>query len=94
MSTITTTIPIQIRVDKGTRDRANELFKELGTDMSGAVNMFLRQCVMTDSIPLSLKKPRFNRGLQEAIDEAEQISTDPDAKTYETLDELWDSLDI
>lgn len=93
MSTISTTIPVQIRVDKSTRDQANRLFKELGTDMSGAVNMFLRQCILTDSIPLSLKKPRFNRELQEAIDEAERISSDPNARTYKTLDELWSALE-
>ena len=57
-----TTTPVQIRIDKEIREKANALFKELGTDMSGAVNMFLRQCVYTDSIPLELKRPRGNRG--------------------------------
>ena len=51
-------MPVQIRIDKEIREKANALFRELGTDMSGAVNMFLRQCIYTDSIPLELKRPR------------------------------------
>ena len=79
---VATTVPVQIRIDKKTREEANTLFKELGTDMSGAVNMFLRQCVLTDSIPLKIKKPRPSKELLEAIEEAEQLAKDPNAKTY------------
>lgn len=39
MST-TTTILVQIRIDKNTRNEANKLFKELGADFSGAVYVF------------------------------------------------------
>lgn len=64
MST-STTIPIQIRVDKKTKEEASALFEELGTSMSGAVNMFLKQCVMTESIPLKIQRPRFSEELLE-----------------------------
>lgn len=86
MST-TTTVPVQIRIDKETREQANELFKDLGTDMSGAVNIFLKQCVLTDSIPLKIKKPRYNEETEEAIDEARRISRDPNAESYHTFEE-------
>ncbi len=59
MST-STTIPIQIRVDKKTKEEANELFNELGTSMSGAVNIFLKQCVNTGSIPFRISKSRYS----------------------------------
>lgn len=49
------TIPIQIRVDKKIKKEANELFEELGISMSGAVNMFLKQCVNTGSIPFRIR---------------------------------------
>ena len=53
----TTTVPVQIRIDINTRNEANALFKELGTDMSGAVNMFLKQCLLTGGLPfLSIKR--------------------------------------
>ena len=86
MSTATT-VPVQIRIDKKTREEANELFKDLGTDMSNAINMFLKQCVNTDSIPLNIKRPRYNQETEEAIEEARRISKDPDAETYHTFEE-------
>lgn len=87
MST-TTTVPVQIRIDKATREQANELFKELGTDMSGAVNMFLKQCVLTDGIPFKVKRPRYSRELREAIEEAEELANNPDAPVYNTMEEF------
>ncbi|MDD7680979.1 MAG: type II toxin-antitoxin system RelB/DinJ family antitoxin, partial [Stecheria intestinalis] len=38
------TVPTQIRIDSSVKNQANELFNELGMDMSSAVNIFLRQC--------------------------------------------------
>ena len=44
------TSPTQIRIDSNVKTEANELFKELGIDMSSAVNIFLRQCVLSGKI--------------------------------------------
>ena len=87
MSTTTTT-PVQIRIDVDTRKRANELFKELGTDMSGAVNMFLKQCLLVGGLPFRVRKPRPNKELLEAIEEAEAIAKDPNAPVYHTMEEF------
>ena len=92
MST-STTIPIQIRVDKKTKEEANELFEELGTSMSGAINIFLKQCVNTGSIPFRIKKPRYNKETEEAIEEARRISRDPNTPKYETVEELMAALE-
>ena len=89
----TTTIPTQIRIDAATKKQANELFKELGTDMSTAVNMFLRQCINTGSIPFRIRKPRYNRETEEAIEEARRISRDPNTPKYETVEELMAALE-
>ena len=90
--TTSTTIPIQIRVDKKTKEEANELFEELGTSMSGAVNMFLKQCVNTGSIPFRIKKPRYNKETEEAIEEARQISHDPETEVYNTFEEYQSAM--
>ena len=87
MST-STTIPIQIRVDKKTKEEANKLFEELGTSMSGAVNMFLKQCVNTGSIPFRIRKPHPSKELLEAMEEAEALAKDPNTPKYETVEEL------
>ena len=82
-----TTIPVHIRIDKKTREEANELFKELGTDMSGAVNMFLKQCINTGSIPFRVRKPCPSKELLEAMEEAEALAKDPNAEVYHTFEE-------
>ena len=82
-----TTIPTQIRIDANTKKEATELFKELGTDMSTAVNMFLRQCINTGGIPFRIRKPRYNKETEEAIEEARQISRNPNAEVYHTFEE-------
>ena len=91
--TTSTTIPIQIRVDKKTKEEANELFEELGTSMSGAINMFLKQCVNTDSIPFRIRKPRLSKELLEAIEEAEALAKDPNTPKYENVEELMAALE-
>lgn len=92
MST-STTIPIQIRVDKKTKEEATELFEELGTSMSGAVNMFLKQCINTGSIPFRVRKPRPSKELLEAMEEAEALVKDPNTPRYDMVEELMAALE-
>lgn len=46
---------IAIRVDDELKEKATELYKELGLDMSTAVKLFLTQSVKTRSIPFEIK---------------------------------------
>lgn len=46
---------IAVRVDDDLKKEATEIFNELGLDMSTAVKMFLKQSVLTRSIPFDLK---------------------------------------
>ena len=64
------TIPVQIRIDKETKEEAAQLFKELGTDLPSAVNIFLRQCVLTKSIPLQISLPENYGEKTELTEEA------------------------
>ncbi|MBQ7143903.1 MAG: type II toxin-antitoxin system RelB/DinJ family antitoxin [Oscillospiraceae bacterium] len=54
------TTPTQIRVDSEVKQAATELFKSLGLDMSGAVNLFLHQCVLRGGLPFSVTLPKGN----------------------------------
>ena len=54
------TSPTQIRIDSNVKTEANELFKELGIDMSSAVNIFLRQCILHGGLPFKVEIPKFN----------------------------------
>ena len=50
---------IQVRVDDDLKAKADALFKELGTDTTSAIRMFLIQAVAYDGIPFEIKK--FNK---------------------------------
>ncbi|WP_429970310.1 type II toxin-antitoxin system RelB/DinJ family antitoxin [Fructilactobacillus sp. Tb1] len=60
---------IQVRVDKETKDKATKLFKNLGIDMSGAINMFLKQSVRDQSIPftVTLESPESIQARNDAL---------------------------
>lgn len=45
---------INVRVDENIKKQANEIYNRLGLDMSTAINMFLRQTIITKSLPLNL----------------------------------------
>ena len=54
------TSPTQIRIDTTVKEEANVLFSRLGLDMSSAVNIFLRQCLLRGGLPFSVEVPKYN----------------------------------
>ena len=89
---MSTTTPTQIRIDTNTKKRANELFATLGMDMSGAVNIFLNQCVLRGGIPFQVEVPRYNKETEEAIKEARRLMSDDSAPTYHSMEEYHAAL--
>lgn len=87
------TVSTQIRIDANVKEQANILFSSLGMDMSGAVNIFLRQCILRGGLPFSVELPRYNKETLEAIAEARFISRDPDVKGYSSVEELKAALE-
>ena len=82
---------LNIRVDENLKKQANELFADLGLDMSTAVNMFLRQSVMRDGIPFEIVRP--NAETLAAMAELETMKAHPEKyKRYKNLDEMWADL--
>lgn len=85
-------IPTQIRIDSNVKAKANTLFNELGMDMSSAVNIFLRQCILRGGLPFNVEIPDYNEETLMAMDEARRISRDPEAPSYSSMDELKKAL--
>jgi DNA-damage-inducible protein J len=46
---------LQINVDEEIKEKANTLFRELGTTTSAAVNMFLRQSLIQRGLPFQVR---------------------------------------
>ena len=87
------TVPTQIRIDSGLKKEASELFSKLGLDMSSAVNIFLKQCVLREGIPFEVSMPKYKSEVIKAMKEAKKISSDPNAKTYNSFSQILKDLD-
>ena len=87
------TVPTQIRIDRDVKEQASALFNQLGIDMSGAVNLFLHQCLLHGGLPFSVELPRFSQSTLDAMAEAKRISHDPTVPSFDSMDELKKALD-
>ena len=88
------TVPTQIRIDSTIKQQATELFTSLGMDMSSAVNIFLRQCILRGGLPFPVELPKYNQKALVAIAEARRISRDPDVKGYTNIADLKTALAV
>lgn len=84
---------LSIRIEPEIKKEAEATLDYLGLTMAEAVKLFLKQVIMTDSIPFDIKVPRYNKETLEAIKEAKEISKNSNAKTYATVKELMEDLD-
>lgn len=87
------TVPTQVRIDENLKKQATELFSQLGIDMSSAMNIFLRQCVMRGGLPFEVVIPQYKQEVIQAMEEAKRISKDPNAKRYTSFSEVLEDLD-
>lgn len=88
------TTNLNIRTDKSIKEQAEEIFAELGLNMTTAVNMFLRTAIREHGIPFELKLDVPNETTAAAIEEGRRLMADPDAPRYASMDELKAALDI
>ena len=88
------TTPTQIRIEESTKKQAVELLEGLGLNLSDAVNMFLRQVILQNGIPFEVKYPEFKPEVIEAMEEAKQISKDPNTKRYSSFSEALEDMDL
>lgn len=87
------TVPTQVRIDENLKKQANELFSQLGMDMSSAMNIFLRQCVMRGGLPFSVEVPQYKPEVLAAMEEARQLSNNPKTKRYSSFSEAMEDID-
>ncbi|MGM9937896.1 MAG: type II toxin-antitoxin system RelB/DinJ family antitoxin [Candidatus Ornithomonoglobus sp.] len=88
------TVPTQIRIDENLKAEATALFKQLGLDMSTAVNMFLSQTVLRNGLPFSVSVPSYKQEVLDAMEEAKRISRDPNTKRYSSFSEALEDIDL
>ncbi|MDO4986990.1 MAG: type II toxin-antitoxin system RelB/DinJ family antitoxin [Candidatus Saccharibacteria bacterium] len=88
----TNDVTMTIRTNRIIKEEAQNLFADLGMDMSTAVNTFLRQCIKNEGIPFEItraKQPNWKtrRVIQEAIDNKNMVGP------FDTVEEAMKYLD-
>ena len=86
------TTNVSIRMDTELKAQADELFAELGMNLSTAFNIFVRQSLREGGIPFEIRTDRPNKETIAAMLEAENIAQDPNVKGYTDLDEMFADL--
>lgn len=51
------TTPTQVRIEDETKRQATEVLDGLGLNLSGAINIFLKQVILQKGIPFEVKYP-------------------------------------
>ena len=85
---------LNIRIEPELKKEVEATLNDLGMNIADAVTIFLKQVVMTDSIPFIIKKHKFSDEMIESIAEAEDIMKHPENyKSYKNLAEIMEDLD-
>lgn len=59
-----------IRVNKKVKQKAQQIFSDLGMDMSTAINVFLRQAIYYNGFPFALRNPVVESDENDDVDDA------------------------
>ena len=82
---------LNIRIEPKLKKEVETTLNDLGMNIAEAVTIFLKQVVITDSIPFMIKKPKLNAETIKAIKEAEKGENL--SKSYTNLNEMWEDLE-
>lgn len=88
------TTNLNIRTEKAIKDQAEEIFNELGLNMTTAINIFLRTTIREHGLPFDLKLETPNTTTLAAIEEGKKLLSDPTAPRYSTIDDLKEALEV
>ena len=76
---------INIRTDEKRKKLATAILKEMGLDMSSAIQLFLQQVIITKSIPFPIRTVNgFTPAFEEAVLAAEHEDS---SEAFETADD-------
>ena len=85
---------LNIRTDANVKAAAEQIFEELGLNMSTAINIFLRQAIRQGGLPFEVKLDVPNETTAAAIAEGRALMRDPNAKGYTNMDDLRAALEV
>ena len=79
---------ITVRVEDKVKKESSDIFKEVGMDMSTAINVFLKQVIRSNGIPFPVSADVPNATTLESIRDAEKGKM----ASFSSIDELMEDL--
>ncbi|MDW7658338.1 MAG: type II toxin-antitoxin system RelB/DinJ family antitoxin [Bacillota bacterium] len=76
-----------VRMDSDIKQQSEALFKELGMNLTTAINVFLRQSLRAGGFPFDVTTKPPIETLNATIREARSIAHDPDVKRFNDVEE-------
>jgi DNA-damage-inducible protein J len=86
------TTNITIRMDEELKKQAEELFADLGLNMTTAIIAFTKQAVREQRIPFTISRNMPNEETKVAIDEVQKLKQDHSKKAYNSFSELLEEV--
>ena len=83
-------VSTSISLDSDVKRQAQELFSDLGLDLSTAINIFLKQSIRDDGFPFEIRRETPNTVTQAAIDSA--LKDEEVHGPYDSVDDLMEAL--
>lgn len=81
------TTNFSVRMDSDIKKQCEALYGELGMNLTTAINVFLRQSLRSGGFPFDVTLNVPNAVTIAAMQEAERIARDPNAKRYSDVEE-------
>lgn len=86
-------VSTNISIDADVKIKAQELFEDLGIDLSTAINLFLKQSIRENAIPFSVCREIPNADTIAAMKEADEMEKHPEQyKRYSSFAEILDEV--
>lgn len=80
---------INVRVDSELKKAAEELFDDIGLNMSSAITLFLKNAVNYEGIPFEIRRLTSNAVTKAALAEYDEMKKNPGVyKRYDSFDDL------
>lgn len=90
---IMATTNIAMRIDEDLKAQAEELFADLGLNMTSAITVFVKQAVREQRIPFIILRDILNAETLEAIEEVKQMKQNSSiGKSYTDVDKMMEEL--
>ena len=86
------TTNFSVRLDRSLKQQCEDLYGELGLNLTAAINVFLRQSLRVGGFPFEVRLERPNKETLAAMLEAAQLAQDPSAKRYTNAEDALKAL--